>query len=528
MYWLNLYFRLTDHKFRERNSFLMYTNFKIYSIPIMSFNIKNVLHSNGFGNKERCKSVYVILYESLKKAILNKTLTSGLKLPPTRVLAKDIGISRSTVLKAYDLLVLEKLINAIPGSGYYISTLKKEKNLHDIYEVEGTGKKYPKISKRGAVLKKGVQIIDPKSNSGIAFRPGLPPLDIFPVNKWKKLSGDYWRTVRFSQLSYSDPRGLSVLRENVASYLKLYRNIYCSPDQIIITTGALHSLSLIGDALIDKNNEVILENPTNPLVYNLFKSLRAKIYQSEIDDEGISIDNVTSKAPKLIYTTPSNQYPVGIRMTLKRRVKLLNWANKKKAFIIEDDYDHEFSNWGNPIPSIYSLDNQQRTIYSGTFNKLLHPSIRLGYMIVPYYLLDTIIGLYQQSNRFVSPATQNILSTFIEKGYLNQHLRSVIEASIERKASFLEHFRRAFDNEIEINSKNTGLHFIGQLNTEINDVDISNHFSNKGVITHPYSKCFIAGEQKNGLVMGYSSVNTTVIRETINRMKIVYTDLLNS
>lgn len=487
----------------------------------MHFNIKSILSNYGFDNKDDYKSIYIHIYNSIKAAIVNKALPEGIKLPPSRVLADDINVSRSTVIKAYDLLVLEKYINSVPGSGYYIAASKNKKIKYNLKSQIKKGK-YPKFSKRGTAFKNGLQIINSKSDSGIAFRPGLPPLDIFPVNQWKKLTDKYWRTIKPSQLSYSSASGLKELKDNISNYLKLYRNIECSSDQIIITTGSLHSISLIGDALIDKGNEIVVENPTYPLAYNLFRSLKSKIYPANIDSEGINIKNIDCKNPKLIYTTPSNQYPTGIKMSLNRRTELLNWVSKKNAFVIEDDYDHEFSNWEDPVSSIFSLDKQQRTIYLGTFNKLLHPSIRMGYIIAPYYLLDTLIALCKQSFRFVSPATQSILSDFIERDYLNKHLRKVIEATIERKKIFLEHFTNVFDDNISIRTQNTGLHFIGDLDPKINDIELSTHLSNKGVITHPYSKYFIDGNKKNGLVMGYSSVNKKIIKETIIKMKKAY------
>lgn len=487
----------------------------------MHFNIKNILKSNGFGNKDDYQNIYINLFNALKKAIINKSLDENIKLPPSRVLAKDLNVSRSTIVKAYDLLVLEKYVKSIPGSGHFITSTKNKKIRYNLNTHIAIGK-YPKISKRGASFKRGLQIINSKSDSGIAFRPGLPPLDIFPVNQWKKLTDDYWRTVKSSQLSYSNTIGLKSLRDNISNYLKLYRNIECDSNQIIITTGSLHSLSLISDALIDKQDEVVIENPTYPHAYNLFSSLRAKICPTSIDEEGININNIKCNKPKLVYVTPSNQYPTGIKMSFNRRVELLSWATQKNAIVIEDDYDHEFSNWETPISSIYSLDKQERTVYLGTFNKLLHPSIRLGYMIVPHFILDTIIGLYEQSSRFVPPSSQSVLSNFIEKDYLNKHLRKVIEVTVERKKFFLEQFENAFERDLPVNTHNTGLHFIGTMDSKINDIEISNHLRNSGIITHPYSNYFIGKNCQNGLVMGYSSVNKKVIKETIDKMRKEY------
>ncbi|WP_460217855.1 MocR-like pyridoxine biosynthesis transcription factor PdxR [Psychroserpens sp. MEBiC05023] len=490
----------------------------------MHFNIKNILITNGFDLINNTNNIYFNLYESLKKAIIKRYLEENFKLPPTRVLSKDLNVSRSTVIKAYDILVLEKFIKSKPGSGYYVASLKNKKFNHNLNANQTEGN-YPKISKRGLAFKKNIQLITNRPK-GIAFRPGLPPLDIFPVQQWKNLSNDYWKTVKASELSYSNTLGLECLRESISNYLKIYRNIDCNPNQIIITTGSLHSLSLISNSLIDKNDNVVIENPTYPHAYNLFHSLKAKIHTSKIDNEGIIIKDVKCVNPKLIYTTPSNQYPTGIKMSLKRRSELLKWASANNSLIIEDDYDHEFSNWEKPLSSMFSLDRQERVVYLGTFNKLMHPSIRLGYMILPDFLIDTVRALYEQSSRFVSPSQQKILNDFIEKDYLNKHLRKVIQVSIQRKSLFLKHFNDAFENDIIINSENSGLHIIGNLKANIEDVKLSDLLSQKGIIAHPFSNYFVNGKKENGLVMGYCSVNHKVIKETIIKMKAGYSNYL--
>jgi len=491
----------------------------------LSVNIKNALINSGFSKSDHAKSIYINLYESIKKGIINRVFDNGFKLPATRLLAKDLNISRSTVIKAYDLLTLEKYVTSNKGSGHYVTATQNKKIRYKLTNPKSKGR-YPKISKRGKAFKKNIHIINSESIKGIAFRPGLPPLDVFPVQQWKNLSNQYWKTIKSSELTYSATTGLESLKKNISNYLNIYRNIICDPRQIIITTGSLHSLYLIGSALIDTNDEVILENPIYPNAYNLFDSLGAKICSANIDEEGINIDSVTAKNPKLIYTTPSNQYPRGVKMSLNRRLKLLKWATEKNTLIIEDDYDHEFSNWENPIASVLSLDNQDRVIYLGTFNKLLHPSIRIGYMIIPSYLVDTISSIYQQSSRFVPHAQQKILSAFIEKDYLNKHLRNVIQVSIERKKIFHDSFTSNFENQISLDSNNTGLHIIGALKDGIEDKKLAQYLTNKNIIAHPLSNYFINGQKENGLVMGYSSVNNKRIRETIARMKKEYSIFL--
>lgn len=456
------------------------------------------------------------LYDALKKAIINKSIADNLKLPPSRVLAKDLNISRSTVLKAYDLLIIEKYIKSIPGSGYHIIANTAEKIS---IPKQPHSNVQPPISKKGQSFNKIIHKVNKTMNSGIAFRPGLPPLDLFPVRQWQKLSNDYWRTIRYSELSYSSPTGIHSLKENILNYLKIYRNIDCDINQIIITTGSLHSLYLISSILINAKDEVIVENPTYPYAYRLFNGFGAKLVSVDVDNEGICIHKASSQRPKLIYTTPSNQHPTGVKMSFDRRVNLLKWATTKASYIIEDDYDHEFSNWEDPIAPIYSIDNQERVFYLGSFNKILHPSIRLGYMIVPHYLVDVITTLFEHSNRFVPPSIQKTLSSFIEKDYLNRHLRNTIKVSNERKKIFHDSFNSLFKNEIQLDSSNRGLNVIGHLKKGVDDKKLAEFFNKIGITTYPLSSYFNKAVKKNGLVMGYCSVNSKLIKDNLLKMR---------
>jgi GntR family transcriptional regulator/MocR family aminotransferase len=493
----------------------------------LHFNIKSILHNHGFGNKNDYQNIYINLYESLKKAIVNNTLKENIKLPPTRLLSKDLEISRSTVIKAYELLVSDNYVKSINGSGYYVTSHKNTK-MHFNLKSINSFKNYPNISKKGNAFQKNIHLINnTQSRSEIAFKPGLPPLDIFPITQWKNLSNSYWSGIKSSELSYSKSIGLQCLRENISNYLKIYRNISCSASQIVITTGSLHSLYLIGNALIDKGDKVLMEHMTYPHAYRLFKSLQAKITQIDLNNNDIPIGNIKNNLAKLFYTIPSNQNFSGNKLSMSKRLELLEWASINGALIIEDDYEHEFSNWNKPIASIYSLDRQDRVIYLGTFNKLLHPSIRLGYMIVPNYLQNTVLNIIQQSNRFISPELQNVMSKFIEKDYLNKHIRNVVAVAQERKELFMEHFISNFGDEIVLDSNTTGLNILGKFkDPNINDQDVSAYLNQKGIITNPLSKYYISKPLENGLVMGYSCVNNKLIKQSVSKMKNEYSNFL--
>ena len=483
----------------------------------MHFNIKSVLRKHGFVDKNIYKNIYIELYKSIKEGILKGDLQIDLRLPPTRILAKDMEVSRSTVIKAYDLLLVEGFIRSITGSGYYINAVQNvEENQNDKILLKFGG--YPQISKKARAFQKN-RLLPRNKEVGVAFRPGLAPLDVFPTHIWRQLSNEYWSNVKPSELSYSHTFGIQELRENIVKYLKVFRNIHADPKQIVITTGSLHSLFLIASSLIDKKNQVVVENPTYPLAMQLFKSMKADIRHADVDSEGIMIDRVDCDQPKIIYITPSNQYPSGNKMSLNRRLEVLQWATEKRALIIEDDYDHEFSNWNEPVNSLYSLDMQDRVVYLGTFNKLLHPSLRIGYMIIPRFLSDTIEGVCQHSNRFVAPSLQVVLSKFIERDHLNKHIRNVMEVAQERKKIFVKAFQKEFKGLIELEGDNHGMYIIGHLPKHISDKKLAAYLKNNGIVAHALSNYFIGDHNESGLVMGYSSVHNTLIKESIRKMK---------
>lgn len=470
--------------------------------------IKNIVSQSEFSLKNEDYSLYQNLYFILKDAIEKNKIPNNTKLPASRALAKDLCIARSTVVKSYDLLVLEKFVTSKQGSGYFVNTTKT--SFETFEEKDDKNYQYPKISKRAKLFSKYKYIsTDNFSKNNIAFRPGLPPLDLFPVKKWKNLSNNYWRETTPTNLSYAPSEGLESLRFSISNYLKLYRNIDCDYNQIIIVSGSLHSLYLIGNSILDKNDHIVMENPTFPRAYNLFKSLKTNIIPCNVDSNGMDIKSLKQDNAKLIYSTPSNQYPLGIKMSYERRLELLHWASNKNALIIEDDYDHEFSNWTNPTPSIFSLDTESRVIYQGTFNKLLHPSLRLGYMIVPKYLIEPIKAIYEQSSRFIPSSTQEIMSHFIDKDYLNHHLRSVIKTAQERRKLFVDYTKESLD----IEDSHEGLHLISKIKNDIKDLDAFKTLLKHNVVAYPLSNYYIGKEKKQGLIMGYSSVNNKVMKE---------------
>ncbi len=467
------------------------------------------------------KVVYLDLYEAIKNAVEEGMIPEGTLMPPTRILAEELNLSRSTIVKAYNLLSENKLLNPKQGSGFVVADIGPFIPFQTDEKAS-----YPAISKVGESFLNNIDILNHSAIEGVAFTPGIPPLDIFPIGQWQKLSNLYWRNIKTSDLNYSISSGIDSLKENISKYLLLTRKIKCDPAQVIIVSGSLQSLYLVGNVLIDEHDDVYIENPTFPNVISIFKSLRAHVIPVDIDEQGLKVTDMVveeGKKPKLVHVAPSNQYPIGGKMSLERRIQLLDWANEHDAMIIENDYEHEINNWHDPLESIFSLDKQQRTIYLGTFNRTLHPSIRLGYMILPSHLLPVVKALQMHSHRFVPQSIQAVMTDFISQNLIYKHLRIVIKEAEDRKRLFISLFESHLNDSIKIRSvDNASFHLLAELPNHVDDEKLVLALEAKGIVTHALSKCYITDEKKRGLILGYSCVNRGLMAQFVARMASVY------
>lgn len=465
---------------------------------------------------------YIELYRTIKQCIINIELPHEWVLPSTRILAEELHLSRTTVLKAYELLSLEKLITSKIGSGHIVN-YQLERLTQSIPKHEDNKLifKYPEISEKGKSYLHNIKLINRLPDEDLAFRPGLPPIDVFPVNQWKKLLNAYWRQIKASHLSYTQSTGLFEFKKSISEYLNISRNIKCNPEQIVIVSGSLQSLYLIANTVLNKGDTVVAENPLFPNVHSIFKSSQANLVPISIDNEGLNITELQSQSipnPKIIHLTPSNHYPLGVKMSLERRQALLNYASSKGAFIIEDDYENEIANYKEQLPSIFSLDKEDRTIYMGTFNRLLHPSIRLGYMIVPQHIMPAVEALSEHSHRFVSPAIQMVMNQFISKNYLYHHIKTSIEVAEQRYQLFKDLFHKEVKSMYIQEKTFASFHllaFFKDHTTVEEEFEIIKRLKQHHITVLSLSKCYVGKPQQTGLIFGYSAVRPTVLKRKI-------------
>lgn len=488
---------------------------------LMDLLLDRIVSAFSLKKKRTSAKLYFILYEAIKEGITNQDIPVGVSLPATRLVAKALHLSRSTAVKAYELLVLEGFVAAKTGSGYTVLDQKPTPRTTTDRIDNSFG--YPELSERGKAFLNNITLINSIEDKSIAFRPGLPPLDIFPVNQWKSLTNLYWRYIKSSALSYSPSSGLDQLKMNIANYLNLSRGLKCDYQQIIIVSGTVQSMYMIGNVLLNSGDMVLMENPTFPNVHSIFKGMNALVKGIDVDESGLKTSLLQSAEygqAKLLHVTPSNHYPTGHVMSMERRQEVLAWANANNAIIMENDYEHEISNKEHSLPALFSLDQQQRTIFMSTFNRLMHPSIRLGYMVVPYYLLDAVEALQLHSHRFVPPSVQIVMNQFIEKKYLYNHVKQVVEAAQERKQVFIDQFEQRFGQLMSIaKSQSNNLFLMADIKGEVKDKKLVDQLMAHNIVAHPLSKCYVGEPQKQGLILGYSSVRVPVIKRKLEQMQ---------
>lgn len=463
-------------------------------------------------------SKYKGLYLAIKACIINQEIPHNWLLPSTRDLSRELKLSRTTIIKAYELLMLEKLIESKIGSGYRVNHLNTEP-LSPLIETPTTTYQYPKLSEKGLSFLEHITLLNRKENSYIAFKPGVPPIDIFPIKQWKGLLNNYWKYAKSTDLSFTQSTDSQLLKRQICNFLYVSRGIKCDPDQLLIVSGSLQSVYLIANAILNKGDSVVLEDPTFPNVLSLFKSSLAHVVPVPVNEEGIDMDVLSGKNPgnvKLIHVTPTNHYPLGIKMSLNRRRELVRWAADNGSYIIENDYEHEMGNRVNPLPPIFNLDTEDRTLYLGTFNRLLYPSIRLGFMILPKHLVGVVEAIQAHSHRIVSHSMQAVMAQFIEKNWLFKHLKNLEQAANERYEAFIGECSDSLTQISIRQSPVSSLHLIAYFKQEVNaslEQAIIGELEENGISAYPLSQCYIEQPQKTGLILGYATISPVAIKQ---------------
>jgi len=448
------------------------------------------------------------LYEAMRRAILGGKLAAGDRLPSSRELTQDLGLSRNTVVAALNQLAVEGYLLSRVGSGTFVNDLVPKASVRSAHQNRVTG--WARLSPRGEALASrfcATQLeIQP-------FTPGIADFSAFPVSLWQRLQNKHWRMTYPDMLDYSYSGGYAPLRRAVADYLRVFRSVPLEVEQVIITSGTQQSLELCALLLGDHGDTVWLEDPAYWGAVKAFMATGLKAHAVRVDEHGMAPQTEDEKhAPRLIYTTPSHQYPTGAVMSLARRQQLLELAQKHKAWILEDDYDSEFRFSGPPLSSLAGLDQNERVLYMGSFSKVLYPGLKLGYLVVPKRLTDAFKQAHYDLNRPGQMPLQAALAEFIELGHFASSLRRSRQSYAQRRQCLLEALQPCLGENAHISGAEQGLHLCLRLPPGTDDVALVQRIGQLGLTVRALSAYCLQRQDARGLVIGYGYAPLAEIR----------------
>ena len=467
------------------------------------------------------------LYEELRRAILSGRLLPRQRIPSTRSLAKSLGISRTTVTSCYEQLLSEGYLETIVGSGTYVCAQLPDDLLHST-PVESVQKTVLPIqlSKYAARLADMDTSLMSEPDLQISFRYGRPAFDHFPMQTWRKLLSRHCRE-NSTWLDYAtDALGYKPLREAIARYLSRSRAVQCEPEQVIITNGTQQALYLIMRLSIELGDAIALEDPGYLSARRIFLSQGAKLLPIRVDESGLVVKDLAKYANesiKLVYVTPSHQFPTGAILSLPRRLELLAWAQQNSAMIIEDDYDSEYRYGDRPIPALQGLAQTDLVLYIGTFSKVLFPSLRIGYLVLPPSLISLFARAKWLSDRSLPSLEQQVLTDFIEQGHLDRHIRKMRSLYDLRRQALVQGLKANFGEKAKILGEKAGLHLMVRLQTHLTDEEIIQRAARVGVGMMSAQPSYLNANCAGEFIFGYSELRQEQIQQGISRVAQVLT-----
>jgi GntR family transcriptional regulator/MocR family aminotransferase len=461
------------------------------------------------------------LYLALRERILDGRLRSGTRLPAGRELAEVLGVSRNTVGRAVDQLYAEGYVQARVGDGTYVAPLT-------LHSERTTGVANSPAPSAALQRVQAQQLRVPSAGAPRAFRVGVPAFDLFPFETWARLQARFWRKPSPARLGYGDPAGDAQLRELVAAYLRNSRGLHCDPTQIVITCGAQQAISLCAQLLVDPGDRVAIENPGYRAAGHAFAAAGAELCGVPVDADGLDTTALAQVQDcRLVYVTPSHQYPTGVTLSLPRRLELLEWAERNDGWIIEDDYDGEYRYSGTPLAPLAALDRQERVIYVGTFCKITFPALRLGYLVLPPALAPLFAQRRALDMRNSEIGTQVVMAEFIAAGHFQRHIRRMRVAARSRRDALLRDWPANIPGCAAMPNVDAGLHLCVRVESLQRETELVAAAASVGVEVTPLSGYWLddsatPADQRAGLVLGFAAVPEAQIAEALRLLRGVW------
>lgn len=473
------------------------------------------------------------LYEGLRKAILAGRLPPRGRLPSSRALAIELGLSRNTILTAFEQLASEGYLEARQGSGSRVAAMLPDPLPPAASRIPAPRHASPgakpampagraRLSLRGTALSAATSARATRGDG--AFAPAIPDLDIFPFELWSRLLAKSWRRPTLAMASGRDAAGYLPLRAAIADYLRRVRAVRCEPEQVVVLSGIRQAVDLAVRLLLDAGDKVWIEEPGYAGVREVLRAAGARLVPVPIDDEGLSVKTGAKKAPdaRLVCVAPSHQYPLGTVMTLGRRLELLAWARPAGAWIVEDDYDSEFRYAGRPLAALQGLDEDGRVIYVGSFSKVLFPSLRLGYLVAPPALVEGFTAARSTLDDHAAMTAQPALAAFIAEGHFAAHIRRTRKLYAARQAALLSAAGRHLQGLLDLAPASAGMHLLAglapKLAARMDDRAAAARAAAIGITVAPLSAFHMTSPRRQGLLMGYAGVPEDAIEPAVIRL----------
>ncbi len=454
------------------------------------------------------------LYDILRTYILEGLIGAGTSLPATQTLAQQLGVGRNTVVAAYDQLLAEGYVEAQSGSGTRVASLP--------HSMISSAKEHapadpPGLSRRGELMASRPQ--PPRSPGKLNFHPGFPESATFPFSTWARLLARNARRRGDDILAYQSFAGHWGLREAIAEYLAVARGVNCRPDQVIVVTGAQAALDLTARLLLDGGEAVWLEEPGYLGARSALLSGGAELAPLRVHKGGWELGDPSLPPPRMIYVTPSCQWPLGTIMGMDERLRLLAIAERHNAWIIEDDYDGEYRFRGQPVPALRGLDHTQRVIYVGTFGKTLFSSLRIGFLVAPPSLAPAFERALSVTGQFAPLLLQATLADFIREGYFATHLKRMRRLYARRQTEFLKLCRRKLSAWMDVSENDAGMQILGWLIPPLDDHAIASAALRYGVDVQPISINYQHDAPRQGLLLGFAGVGDREMVRAVNGLR---------
>lgn len=461
------------------------------------------------------------LETQLRNAILAGSLAGGTRLPSSRALAIELGVSRPTVVLVLERLAVEGFLEARHGAGTFVASVIPQ---HLPRALAMPPANQPSVEAMppdlGALQlsRTGARFAALDANIGVSdgrpFLPNAPAYDKFPFALWQTCANRQARQSFRNGLGYADPAGFAPLQRAIADYLALHRGDQCDPEQIVITPGGHTAFMIAALILTDPGDRLLFEDPGPVIARNLFESLDRKIVSAPVDAEGMDFEHVVQGVARLrmAFTMPSRHHPLGKTLSLARRLRLMDWAQANDAWIIEDDYDSEFRYTGRPLPSMRSIDKSGRVLYVGTFSKALFPALRVGYFVLPPALVPVFRNAMALMFRSVPLTTQMVLADFITEGHFSTHLRRMRELYADRRRDFIETAAQVSEGNFVIGSPDSGMNAIAWLPEGLSDKLIHARALERGIHSYPLSDYCVRPYPRSALILGFTCVQSHQLR----------------